>query len=38
MQHVTVKYALNGNNIYRVTFNKQLGISDFDWISCVIPK
>ena len=38
MQQITVKYVLNDNNIYRVTFNKKLGISNFDWISCVISK
>ena len=30
MQHITVKYILYDNNFCRVTFDKQLGISNFD--------
>ena len=30
IQHITVKDILDDNNLYRVTFSKQLGISNFD--------
>ena len=30
IQHITVKDILDGNNLHRVTFSKQLGISNFD--------
>ena len=30
IQHITVKDILDDNIFYRVTFNKRLGISNFD--------
>ena len=38
IQHVTVKDIHDVNIFYRGTFNKQLGIPNFDLINCIILK
>ena len=38
IQHITVKDILDENIFYKVTSNNRLQISNFDLITCIIPK